>query len=185
MRNLVRVVAVAASLVASAMVAAPQAIAQEDPLTGQRIAGTSVQLSLAGAQNAQTVAIAEAAPDAVRASATLCGSGYELEYAERLPDSRRYGTLFTYVKSSAGKHGVCAVFDNNTSSAKKMKLKLCPNKSGAACKVDEGTFSQYAGPLKYESTDALDVMCSMVTALMWDSNGRVIIDRVMSATLCD
>ncbi|MFH9061820.1 hypothetical protein ACH4GM_11485 [Streptomyces coeruleorubidus] len=184
MRNLVRTVAVGASLVAAVLVS-PQAVAQDAPVTGQRVAGTSVQLSAAGAQDAQTRAIAAAAPAAVTASATLCGSGYELEFAERLPDSRRYGTLFSYVKSTVGKHGVCVVFDNNTSSAKKMKLKLCPNLSGAACKVDEGSFSQYAGPVKYESSNGLHVMCSEVTALMWDSNGKAIIDRVRSATLCD
>ncbi|MDQ0751030.1 hypothetical protein QF034_005261 [Streptomyces africanus] len=184
MRNLVRTVAVGASLVASVL-AAPQAIAQDGAPTGQRIADTSVRLSPAGAQDARTRAIAEAAPAAVTASATLCGSGYELEIAERLPDARRYGTLFTYVKSSVGKFGVCAVFENNTSSAKHMKLKLCPNKTGAACKVDEGTFSQYAGPVKYESSNSLHVMCSEVTAIMWDANGKPIIDRVMSATLCD
>ncbi|GHC67166.1 hypothetical protein RFN57_29705 [Streptomyces violaceochromogenes] len=184
MRDLMRALALGTTLVASLLVA-PQAIAQDAAVAGQRVAGTSVQLSAAGAQDAQTRAVAAAAPAAVSASATLCGSGYELEFAERLPDSRRYGTLFSYVKSTVGKHGVCVVFDNNTSSAKKMKLKLCPNLTGATCKVDEGTFSQYAGPLKYESSNGLHVMCSEVTALMWDSSGRAIIDRVRSATLCD
>ncbi len=64
-------------------------------------------------------------------------------------------------------------------------LKLCPNKTGATCKVDEGTYSRYAGPLKYENSNGRYVQCTMVTALMWDANGRVLINRVMSATVCD
>ncbi|SCK60014.1 hypothetical protein YWIDRAFT_03913 [Streptomyces sp. SceaMP-e96] len=105
-------------------------------------------------------AIAEADPDAVAATATLCGSGYKLDYAERLPDARRFGTLFAYTKFTTGSPGVCVLFDNNTGSAKHMKLKLCPNKTGATCKVDEDIY-------------------------MWDANGRALINRVMSATVCD
>ncbi|MBN0048416.1 hypothetical protein JS756_30805 [Streptomyces actuosus] len=183
MRNAIRAVAVGASLMAAGLLA-PQAVAQDAPNANQRITGTSVLLSEKGAKDPQTRAIARADPAAVRATATLCGSGYQLEYAERLPDSRRYGTLFTYEKfGSVG--GVCVLFDNNTSSKKHMKLKLCPNKTGAKCKVDEGYFSQYAGPVRYESENGNYVECSMVTALMWDSSGKAIIDRVTSATLCD
>ncbi|WP_371792309.1 hypothetical protein OG285_25290 [Streptomyces sp. NBC_01471] len=184
MRNLIRAAAAGAAL-ALALLTAPQATAQESPSSNQQIAGTSVLLSKNGAKDAQTRAIAKADPAAVSATATLCGSGYELEFAQQLPDSRRFGTLFTYTKYSSGSNGVCALFDNNTTGAKHMKLKLCPNKSGVACKVDEGTYSQYAGPLKWEDSNAAYVMCSMVTALMWDANGKAIIDRVESATLCD
>ncbi|MEV5845149.1 hypothetical protein AB0M32_24585 [Streptomyces sp. NPDC051985] len=184
MRKLIRSAAVGMSLAASVLFA-PQAIAQDAHAPEQHIAGTDVQLSPDGALDAQTRTIAEANTAAVSATATLCGTGYELEFAEQLPDSRRYGTLFTYVKSSVGAYGVCAVFDNNTTSAKHMKLKLCPNKAGAACPTDEGTYSQYAGPVKYESSNSLYVMCSPVTAIMWDANGTAIIDRVRSATLCD
>ncbi len=184
MRNVLRTAAAAAAL-ALTLLTAPQATAQESPSSDRRIAGTSVPLSEKGAGDARTRAIAEDDPEAVTATATLCGSGYELEYAERLPDARRYGTLFTYTKFSAGSSGVCALFDNNTSGAKRMKLKLCPNKTGATCKVDEGTFSRYAGPVKYEDSSGRYVQCSMVSALMWDANGKVLIDRVTSATLCD
>ncbi|MFH8661984.1 hypothetical protein [Streptomyces afghaniensis] len=45
----------------------------------------------------------------------------------------------------ASSSGACAVFDNNLGTAKKMKLKLCPNLTDALCKEDAGTFSQYAG----------------------------------------
>ncbi|MFR9795145.1 hypothetical protein ACL02U_04440 [Streptomyces sp. MS06] len=183
MRNAIRAAAVGAPLIAAGLLS-PQAVAQDAPHLNHRIVGTSVLLSEKGAKDPQTRAIAQADPAAVSATASLCGSGYELEYAERLPDSRRYGTLFTYEKfGSVG--GVCALFDNNTSGAKHMKLKLCPNKTGAKCKVDEGYFSQYAGPVKYESKNGNYVECSMVTALMWNSSGRAIIDRVTSATLCD
>lgn len=90
-----------------------------------------------------------------------------------------------YTKYASGKHGACGVFDNNLGTAKKMKLKLCPNKAGVTCKVDEGTFSQYAGPVKYESTGSgVWVDCSEVTAIMW-SSGVPIIDRVTTVAACD
>ncbi|MFJ9469403.1 hypothetical protein [Streptomyces caniferus] len=184
MRNVLRTAAALAAL-ALTLLAAPQATAQDSPSSDRRIGGTSVMLSENGVKDARTRAIAEADSDAVTATATLCGSGYKLEYAERLPDSRRYGTLFTYTKFTTGSSGVCVVFDNNTSGAKHMKLKLCPNKTGATCKADEGTFSRYAGPVKYENNTGKYVQCSMVTALMWDTNGKVLIDRVTSATVCD
>ncbi|MEI5132783.1 hypothetical protein RB199_11980 [Streptomyces libani] len=184
MRNVIRATAAGVAL-ALALLTAPQATAQDSPSSGPGIAGTGVLLSEEGAKDARTRAIAEADPDAVAATATLCGSGYKLDYAERLPDARRFGTLFAYTKFTTGSPGVCVLFDNNTGSAKHMKLKLCPNKTGATCKVDEGTYSRYAGPLKYENSNGRYVQCSMVTALMWDANGRALINRLMSATVCD
>ncbi|MFC9508017.1 hypothetical protein [Streptomyces sp. NPDC057002] len=166
---------------------APQAVAEDHTSTDTNtvVAGTGVEFSEAGARSPQTRAIAFEDSAAVRATATLCGSGYKLEYAERLPDARRFGTLFTYTKYASGKYGACAVFDNNLGTAKKMKLKLCPNKSDVPCKVDEGTYSQYAGPVKYEATgNGSWVDCSEVTAVMW-SDGVPIIDRVLTVAACD
>lgn len=186
MRTLIRAIAPAAVLVSS-LVAAPQALAEGNAPAGTNavVAGTSVQLSEKGARDPQTRALAAQNPAAVSATATLCGSGYELELAERLPDERRFGTLFTYTKSTTSVHGACAVFDNNLGTAKKMRLKLCPNKSGVTCKVDEGNFSQYAGPVKYEAGGAGGwVDCSRVTAIMW-SDGVAIIDRVKYVAPCD
>lgn len=163
------------------LLTAPHAAAQDSPPDGQRIAGSNIRLSASGAKNAQTRAIAEANPAAVTATGLLCGSGYELASAERLPDARRFGTLFTYAKyvKSPGIDGSCAVFDNNTVGAKHMKLKLCYT----TCTVDEGTFSQYAGPVKIESQEILP-NCAMVTAVMW-SNDVAIIDRVRHVDACD
>ncbi|MYS94883.1 MULTISPECIES: hypothetical protein [Streptomyces] len=185
MRTLLRAVAPAAALL-SALVAAPQAVAEDHASTGTGmvVPGTGVQFSEAGARNPQTRAAAAEDLAAVRATASLCGSGYELERAERLPDERRFGTLFTYTKHTTGRHGACAVFDNNLGTAKKMKLKLCPNKTDVPCKVDEGTFSQYAGPVKYETTGSDSVDCASVTAIMW-SNGVAIIDREKTVAACD
>ncbi|MFI2201656.1 hypothetical protein ACH47Z_12950 [Streptomyces sp. NPDC020192] len=186
MRRLIRGAVPAVALLAS-VAAAPQALAGDAaPTHADRVVpGTGVSLSEAGARSAQTRAIAAANPAAVRATATLCGSGYELQFAERLPDARRFGTLFTYTKSSTGRFGACAVFDNNLGTAKHMKLKLCPNKANTACKTDEGTYSQYAGPVKYEDNGPGGwVDCSMVNAIMW-SDGIAIIDRQMAVAPCD
>lgn len=152
---------------------------------GLLVPGTSVKFSANGARDAQTRAIAAQDPAAVRATATLCGTGYELEIAEQLPDARRFGTLFTYSKYTTTMSGACAVFDNNLGTAKHMKLKLCPNKISATCKVDEGTYSQYAGPVKGEGNHDADWgNCSPVTALMW-SEGVAIINRVTRVGPCD
>ncbi|GHI02320.1 hypothetical protein AQI88_26545 [Streptomyces cellostaticus] len=183
MRTLTRMAAVGAALAATAL-AAPQAIAQNAPASGQHIAGTSVQLSPKAARNAQTRALAAANPTAVSAAATLCGSGYKLDNAEQLPDSRRFGTLFTYTKYVGGVHGVCSLFDNNLGTAKHMKLKLCAGLTALGCKTDEGTFKDYAGPVKIENRDPLAVICAPVTAIMW-SDGVAIIDRQRSSTACD
>ncbi|CAM5707188.1 hypothetical protein [Streptomyces purpurascens] len=185
MRTLTRAIAPAAALVA-VLATAPLASAEGPVPTSHStvVPGTSVELSEAGVRDAQTRAVAAENPAAVRATASLCGSGYELENAERLPDARRFGTLFTYTKHTTSKDGACAVFDNNLGTAKKMKLKLCPNLTDAPCKVDEGTFSQYAGPVKYETTGRDSVDCAEVTAIMW-SSGVPIIDRVKSVAPCD
>ncbi|MFF7735417.1 MULTISPECIES: hypothetical protein [unclassified Streptomyces] len=185
MRTLIRFTAPAAALV-SVLAVTPQAVATDHaPSGGMRVPGTSVVFSENGARDARTRAIAAENPAAVRATATLCGSGYELELAEQLPDARRFGTLFTYTRSTTRVSGACAVFDNNLGTAKHMKLKLCPNKTGVACKVDEGTYSQYAGPVKGEGNhDAGWNNCSRVTAILW-SSGVAIIDRVRYVAPCD
>ncbi|MFF7749739.1 hypothetical protein ACFZCP_10875 [Streptomyces sp. NPDC007971] len=189
MRTLIRAAAVGAAIAATALVA-PQAIAQNASAASvtsageQHIAGTDVQLSAKGARDARTRAVAGANPVAVAAAATLCGSGYKLDNAEQLPDSRRFGTLFTYTKYVGGVHGVCSVFDNNLGTAKHMKLKLCAGLVALGCKTDEGTFKDYAGPVKIESRDSMAVNCPPVTAIMW-SDSVAIIDRARSATACD
>ncbi len=57
--------------------------------------------------------------------AALCGSGYELISAKRLPDERRYGTLFGYAKGGAGPNSyACALFDNNLGGSLCMKTTI-------------------------------------------------------------
>ncbi|MEU9992752.1 hypothetical protein AB0E10_39370 [Streptomyces sp. NPDC048045] len=101
---------------------------------------------------------------------------------EPLPDARRFGSLFTYTKYvRGGADGACAVFDNNLGSKKHMKLKVC----GFTCNVDEGSFSDYAGPVKYESSNPnFDPGCAEVTAVMWEGN-TPIIDRKTVIAGCD
>ncbi|MGW2637456.1 hypothetical protein [Streptomyces sp. NPDC001348] len=162
----------------SSVFTAPQALAQESTPAPAKASSTVV----APTANAHTRAIAAAHPEAVRAAATLCGSGYTLARAEQLPDSRRFGTLFTYAKYTVGgTDGACAVFDNNTGARKHMKLKLC----WTTCKTDEGTYSEYAGPVKYESSaSTFQPNCVVVNALMW-SDGVAIIDRQTHIDACD
>ncbi|MFI7415494.1 hypothetical protein ACIBU0_43360 [Streptomyces sp. NPDC049627] len=182
-RALVRSLAAGAALLTTAFVT-PAATAATPTVDTLRVPGTSVQLTPTASE--QTKSIAAQNQKAVRATATMCGSGYKLDVAERLPDSRRYGTLFTYTKSnSQGFSGACAVFDNNMPGGMKMKLKLCPNRVNPTCKVDEGLFTEYAGPVKIEGSHSY-VFCSTVYAIMWDGiAGPAIIDAKRTATPCD
>ncbi|MFE9928120.1 hypothetical protein [Streptomyces sp. NPDC005533] len=166
-------VTVAAVAMASFALTAPQASAVEAvPAAG------GVQISAAA--DATTRAVVKAQPVAAAATANLCGAGYELTFAEQLPDSRRFGTLFTYRKEGVGS---CAVFDNNLGTAKYMKLKICetskPRPAGTPrpCQTDEGNFSQYAGPVRVND------VCGEVTAVM-KSNNIAIIDRVRLVPPC-
>ncbi|MEV3854950.1 hypothetical protein AB0J38_11550 [Streptomyces sp. NPDC050095] len=152
-------------------IAAPQAQASgSDTIPG---------VSISPKASTETRAIAAANVEAAQATATLCGSGYTLFTATRLPDASRLGTLFLYNKSG----GNCAVFDNNTTSAKWMKLKLCENLVDAKCNEDSGTFSQYAGPVFLTSPAA---WCGKVTALMKNSSSSssYLINFVDYATPC-
>ncbi|WP_189301358.1 hypothetical protein [Streptomyces albospinus] len=168
--------AVAAAALAMLGLAAPQAIAAD------ATAGPGVKISARASDKARALAAAD--PQSVRAAANLCGSGYELFMAERLPDATRLGTLFTYTKSgSSGLSGACAIFDNNTGAKQYMKLKICPNRTGATCDTDEGTFSEYAGPV-YTTGYNSYILCSKVTAVM-KSGGVAVIDRVTYAAPCN
>ncbi|WDT91498.1 hypothetical protein H0E86_09900 [Streptomyces sp. SCSIO-PteL053] len=131
--------------------------------------------------NSTTRAIANKQPESVQAMANLCGAGYVLQYAEQLPDSRRFGTLFTYQKNTSP-FSSCAMFDNNLGTAKYMKLTLCPNQLSKPCSVDEGTFSQYAGPVR-----VTDGMCAEVTAIMKNSKSATtaLIDRRFAVPPCN
>lgn len=90
--------------------------------------------------------------------------------------------MFTYTKYvTGGADGACAVFDNNLGAKKHMKLKLC----WTTCVVDEGSFLEYAGPVKYESSDShFDPACAVVNALMWEGD-VAIIDRQKHVDACD
>ncbi|MFE0384632.1 hypothetical protein ACFW1F_11170 [Streptomyces bungoensis] len=166
----------------SSVLAAPQALAQDSGTVPEKAPGTNVEFSPSAARDPQTRALAAADPAAVQAGGLLCGSGYKLSFAEPLPDSRRFGTLFTYTKYvSGGTDGACAVFDNNLGVKRHMKLKLC----WTTCKVDEGSYSEYAGPVKYESSDSrFDPACAAVNALMWEGDVPII-DRQTHVAACD
>ncbi|GHI09469.1 hypothetical protein AQI88_37620 [Streptomyces cellostaticus] len=161
---------------AATALAVPQAVAAD--------ASTGSPVQISAPADGATRAVAAEDPQAVRAAATRCGSGYKLYVAERLPDATRLGTLFTYTKDgSSGLTGVCAIFDNNTGAKQYMKLKLCPNRTNPTCDTEEGTFSQYAGPV-YVTSPKGYLSCSKVTAIM-KSGGATVINRVMTATPCD
>ncbi|MEU3466026.1 hypothetical protein ABZ721_39575 [Streptomyces sp. NPDC006733] len=163
----------------TAWIGIPQAQAAEPA------APTGVQIAPHASANTRHIAAAD--PVAAKAAAVVCGSGYILENADRLPDpSNRLGTLFTYyIPSPSGtpdNDPTCAIFDNNTSSAKWMKLKLCSNWIADGCAEDTGRFTSYAGPV-YRARGG----CGKVYAIMKTSAGSstALIDAIRNATNCD
>ncbi|MFD9566126.1 hypothetical protein [Streptomyces sp. NPDC059994] len=167
----------AAAVIATASlgVAAPQATAADaDTVT---VAGVTIAADADSASRA----IAQAEPQALAQGVTLCGPGYVFTWAERLPDSRRYGTLFMYQKGGVAS---CAWFDNNMGAPMYMKLKLCENSAPAGqspkCVTDEGRFTNYAGPVH------VNELCGNVTAIMKASKDtkEAIIDRVRTIAPC-
>ncbi|WP_308315408.1 hypothetical protein [Streptomyces sp. ISL-100] len=168
----------AATTLAAIGLTAPQVSAAEGP------SASGVAISPTASKATRTIAAAQT--EAVRATSNLCGSTYVLQSAERLPDARRFGTLFTYTRGNAGYTGACAVFDNNTGTAKYMKLKLCTNRTEPRCDTDEGTFSQYAGPVTITGTHS-EIFCSKSTAIMKSTktSTAALIDRVDYATPCN
>ncbi|OLZ61189.1 hypothetical protein AV521_44020 [Streptomyces sp. IMTB 2501] len=173
----------AAAAFVSSVLTAPQALAQDSKPVPEKVPGTNVEFSPSAARDPRAHALAAANPAAVQAGGLLCGSGYRLSFVDPLPDSRRFGTLFTYFKESMtpAMSGACALFDNNLGVKKHMKLKLC----WTTCKVDEGSFFDYAGPVKYESNDPdFQPRCAEVNALMWEGD-IAIIDRQTDVAACD
>ncbi|MFF1411559.1 hypothetical protein ACFVX6_17525 [Streptomyces sp. NPDC058289] len=142
---------------------------------------TAAKVAISSEADAGTRAIAAAEPRALAATGTLCGSGYALYSAERLPDERRWGTLFIYNQTDG--EGVCAVFDNNLSTTKYMKLKVCDYKVSPTCVTDEGNFTQYAGPVRMQ----VSTYCATAIAIMKNTktSTTALIDRKVDARPCN
>jgi hypothetical protein len=139
-----------------------------------------VHVSAAADQKTRDVAASN--PEALQATATVCGTGYVLLNAQRLPtDTNRLGTLFIYNDGGSGPDNfACAILDNNTGSTKWMKVQLCENKvSSPRCDADSGNYSQYAGPVYMDN-------CATVTALMKNTSSSTtyLINRV-EGSFCD
>ncbi|MGW8330263.1 hypothetical protein ACWGLE_20495 [Streptomyces sp. NPDC055897] len=173
-RQTITRVLVATATMATLGIAAPQATAAENP----SIAGVAVSSKASAA----TRAIAASEPKAVQDTANLCGAGYKLQLAERLPDARRFGTLFEYQNDASNS---CAIFDNNLATAKYMKLSMCEATNGhTACSTDAGNFTQYAGPVR-----VTEGFCARLTVIMKnsasDSDSAALINRVTRVVPCD
>jgi hypothetical protein len=118
--------------------------------------------------DAKSAAFVRNHPQEARAMANLCGAEYDtITLALRLPtDTNRLGTLWVYAGNGTGSYqNTCSIFDNNTGTSKWMKLQLCDNFTDTPCDVDQGTFSQYAGPVWQKPGG-----CGTVTALMKTSS---------------
>ncbi|MFJ4921008.1 hypothetical protein [Streptomyces sp. NPDC088725] len=157
-RTILRAVT-AAAMLATAVVAAPEAVAVDQP---------AVRVSAKA--DSTTRALVQDDPAAAAAAATVCGAGYTLSKGIPLPlgtdPSMRWGTLFAYENGGKG----CAILDNNAGKAQYMYLSVC-QALGTNCDTDSGNFSSYAGPV-YVSSFA----CAPVTAKMGSSSSSLYID---------
>ncbi|MGW7007886.1 hypothetical protein ACWGCW_35090 [Streptomyces sp. NPDC054933] len=145
----------------------------------------TAHVRLAPGATAHTKALATKYAPEVAAAQTVCGSGYGFANAYALPDnSERFGTLFIYSigRDSGPSAPVCAIFDNNTTSAKWMKLEICNNRVPATCHTDANYYSQYAGPVYMNPND-----CGTITTLMrWSANDDGdIINAVRPSASCN
>ncbi|MEU4998727.1 hypothetical protein [Streptomyces sp. NPDC021622] len=122
--------AVSSTVLAAAVLAAPQAVAADKP-----------ELRIANDATASAQAFAKDNTEAVAAAATVCGSGYVFRNAVALPDSTRLGTLFVYENGGKG----CAIFDNNTGESEYMYLKIC-KVGGTGCDTDRATSASMRDP---------------------------------------
>ncbi|MEV4504955.1 hypothetical protein [Streptomyces klenkii] len=165
---------ITAATLAATVFAAPQAMAEEQP-----------SLRIAKNADAQTRSIAKSAPQVAAAASTACGPGYELSKAMPLPQGidpkMRHATLFSYRRDS--NKGGCSILDNNMGSSRHMKLSVCDS-GRLYCDVDEGNFTEYAGPVFTGYP-----VCATVRAQVWGSgtsSGSPYIDySTQYAYLCD
>ncbi|MEV6805440.1 hypothetical protein [Streptomyces sp. NPDC051132] len=158
LRASLRSVTAAAVLTLGAM-AAPQAVAAEEPA-----------VSVSPRADATTRALVQDDPQAAVAAATVCGSGYTLFRAVPLPEgtdpNMRLATLFSYENAGKG----CAILDNNVGASRYMYLHVC-KVDGTGCATDSGNFSEYAGPVYVASS-----VCAPVTAKMGTSSSSLYIN---------
>jgi hypothetical protein len=168
--------AVAAVALSAFGLAAPQASAVDGP---------TAKVTLAAKASAKTKSIVESNPQAAAAAATVCGAGYtQIIVAERLPDARRYATVYVYTNGTTTgprfyDKPTCGVLHNETGSAQSMGIRLSDNYTATADDEDFGTFSTYAGPVRQNKG-----YCGEVYSYM-KMSGRVVVDRVIRVGSCN
>ncbi|MFZ3494145.1 hypothetical protein ACODT5_13125 [Streptomyces sp. 5.8] len=92
-------------------------------------------------------------------------------------------TGWSFDHNQTNGEGVCAIFDNHLSTAKYMKLKVCDYKVSPTCVTDEGSFTQYAGPVRMQ----VSTYCATALAVMKNTktSTTALIDRKVDARPCN
>ncbi|MFD5033536.1 hypothetical protein ACFWM0_24480 [Streptomyces sp. NPDC058405] len=181
-------VGLSAAFVVGMAVSAPSAVAADGgPALGQEalktvsVAGVEVA-EKAPAETKKTIA---ADPVTAAAAANACGTGYTISvYAERLPDARRFATLYVWTNgkttgSSFYDKPVCAVLYNETGATQSMGIRLRSNYTSDAPTEDFGSYASYAGPV-YQNRG----YCGTVYSYM-KMGGQVVIDTTRGVGACN
>ncbi|MEU9084675.1 hypothetical protein [Streptomyces sp. NPDC048357] len=176
MKTSLRITLATATTFAALGLVAPQAAIADTP--GQHF-------TVAADASASTKTLVQANKQAAAAASTVCGAGYDqIVLAERLPDARRYATIYVYTNGQEtgprlNDRPTCAVLHNETGSAQYMGVRLKDNYTSTPDTQDFGTFTTYAGPV-YQNKG----WCGTVYSYMKKA-GQVVVDHTRGVGACN
>ncbi|MEG3631025.1 hypothetical protein [Streptomyces poriticola] len=175
--------ACAALLVAMAVAPAASATEQPAPKGSAPIETTEVRGIKVGADaSAETKRIIESNAGVAAAAANVCGSGYTISTGAARYGT--YGTTYTWTNGKTTGSGyydkpICAVFFNDTGSARYMGIRLKTNYTAIPDVQDFGTYSSYAGPV-YQSRG----YCGQAYSYM-KVGSKVVVDNYLRVGSCN
>ncbi|MFF9805721.1 hypothetical protein ACF1G5_11390 [Streptomyces coeruleorubidus] len=184
MKNVMRLGGVCVALLTATMIAPTASAAdRSDVKSGASIATVDVKgVKVAKEAPAETRRIIEANVGVAAAAANVCGSGYTISTG-----AARYGTNgTTYTWTNGTTTGdryydkpICAVFFNDTGSARYMGIRLKDNYTDTPHTEDFGTYSTYAGPV-YQKRG----YCGEAYSYM-KSGSKVVVDNILTVGACN
>ncbi|GAA2580906.1 hypothetical protein GCM10010304_23340 [Streptomyces roseoviolaceus] len=184
MKTGMRLTGVCAVLLAATVVTpTASAVDQTDLKASAAIQTVDVKgVKVAKEASAETRRIIEAEAGIAAAAANVCGAGYTISTG-----AARYGTNgTTYTWTNGTTSGdryydkpICAVFFNDTGSARYMGIRLKDNYTDTPHTEDFGTFSTYAGPV-YQKRG----YCGEAYSYM-KSGSKVVVDNILTVGSCN
>ncbi|MFK0147422.1 hypothetical protein ACIQUZ_20280 [Streptomyces griseus] len=187
MKNLIGLGGVVAALLAAMMIAPAASAADRSDRNGSASIEVVHVKGVKGVKvdkraSAETRRIIESDVRVAAAAANVCGSGYTISTG-----AARYGTHgTTYTWTNGASTGdsyydkpICAVFFNDTGSARYMGIRLKDNYTATPDVQDFGTFSSYAGPV-YQNRG----YCGQAYSYM-KAGSSVVVDNYLTVGSCN